>query len=161
MSRRGHHSQDTKSASSRTNVSSPVWSVWWLLEANCESAPKRDPTQMSHNALVRLTEFVRGGVPIGADQDPGAKICKASRRPWNDRCLAFRGEAAPVVGLVGDTAFVTPVDLRAFGFRPRDDGRVVAIQPSLHRRFTTFGGSLPRALRREVPIMQIVADGGS
>jgi hypothetical protein len=36
----------------------------------CESALKRDPAQMSRNALIRLAEFVRGGVPIGADRNP-------------------------------------------------------------------------------------------
>jgi len=33
---------------------------------------------MSHNALVRLTKFVQGGVPIGADRDPGANEIRAA-----------------------------------------------------------------------------------
>ena len=41
------------------------------VSAECESAPNRTPAPKPYKALISLIEFVRGGVPIGADRDPG------------------------------------------------------------------------------------------
>jgi putative transposase len=44
----------------------------------CESASKWDPRRKRQNALIRLVEFVRGGVAVGADWDPGANEIRAA-----------------------------------------------------------------------------------
>jgi len=41
-----------------------------IVELVCKSASNRDPSQQWHKALIFLNEFVRDGVPIGAEWDP-------------------------------------------------------------------------------------------
>jgi class 3 adenylate cyclase len=49
---------------------------------HCETAPDRDPVSKHHKALISRAEFVRGGVPIGADRNPGKpSIPRAISRP--------------------------------------------------------------------------------
>lgn len=57
------------SAIATTEVSL-LLSIASSLSSYCESAPNRDPLRKHRKALIFLREFVRGGVPIGADWDP-------------------------------------------------------------------------------------------
>lgn len=75
------------------------------------------------------------------------------------RSLAARGVASRVVLHATGHRLIDPTDLGAFGLGPGDNDREFILEPLLNRLGALLVGALDRALRREAPARQILANG--
>ncbi|MEA2729960.1 MAG: hypothetical protein QOF70_4435 [Acetobacteraceae bacterium] len=99
----------------------------------CESVPKWDPISDGPNTLISLKTFVRGGVPIGADQNPGSQLVSSTD---SKRRSVFRGTVSKLG--VGPISLVAAYPV---------NGRI----PDLHLFRTADPTRHPQTLRQSSP----------